>query len=159
MHRLLRHFSPKNNVPELGRNPKAKFITSKVMLVVVALETVEIGALMLGGVDVVEGVVGEIVAEIAYQEAQPEGKVQLLVVEVDHAIDCKIAGKDGQEAKGWRVHNPIALLKRYLRVDWKHVVDAMQNVMQVADNPVVGKQAFTVEDKAVDQILGEGETE
>ena len=99
----------------------------------------------------------EIVAKIADHEAKPKGKVKMLVIEIDNAVDGKVAGQDSEEGKGWRVYNAVAKSRTQLRVDWKHMMDAMEDVMQVADNPVVGEDALTVEDEAVDEVLGESE--
>ena len=73
----------------------------------IALKTMEVCAFMFGSVNVMEGVMGEIVAKIANHEAKPKGEVKMLVIEVDNAVDGKVASQDGEEGKGWRVHNAV----------------------------------------------------
>lgn len=64
--------SPEDDVPKGRADSEARLFSSKVMLVVVLLQHVEVALGVLGGVDVVEGVVADVVGHVADQEEGPE---------------------------------------------------------------------------------------
>lgn len=156
---FLGELGPENYIPQFGRHSEAKLVTSEVVLVVVSLQPVEVVALVLGGVDVVQGVVGEIVCEIAQHEAQPQSEVVLLVRKTHHLENGIVTDKDGKEGKCWRVDEAVTMLGKMLRVDRQHVVDAVQDEVQIADELVVEQMALTVENETVDEVFGQSEHE
>lgn len=91
MHRLLRKFSSKNYIPQFGGNSEALLLSAEVVLVVISLQAMEICAFVFGGVDMMQGVMGQIVGEVADYKTKPQSKVILLVIEIYEPIDGLIA--------------------------------------------------------------------
>lgn len=63
----------------------------------VTLQAVEVCPLALGSVDVVQRIVGQVIAKIANHKSKPKSKVQLLIVEVEHLVNCQVPKQDSEE--------------------------------------------------------------
>lgn len=86
--------SPENDVPQLGADSEAGLFSAEVVLVVVFLQLVEVAALGLGGIDVMQRVVTGIVGGVAEVEEGPEDGRNERVVEAHHPAHCEIAEGD-----------------------------------------------------------------
>jgi hypothetical protein len=60
---------------------------SEVVLVMILLQAMKIASVALGGIDVVEGVVHNVVGHVAYQEERPEGGEYNPVLNVEDSQD------------------------------------------------------------------------
>lgn len=78
------------------------------VLVVVLLQLVEVAALGLAGVDVVQGVVAGIVNCIAKVEEGPEEGRNEWVVEAHHPPHCEVAQGDYDHEEWWRQDEAVA---------------------------------------------------
>jgi hypothetical protein len=111
---FLGHFSSEDDIPELGRDSEPKEFPAIVVLIMVQLQSVEIGALGLRGVKVVEAVVGEVIDQVPDQEPRPKGKVEVGIWDPDHLEHSEVPNQKGEHGQRRRVNNTFAKLgKKY----------------------------------------------
>ena len=82
MHSFLGQFCLKYNIPQFGRNSATQLISSKIVLIMVPLESMEVGSFAFGCVDMVKGVVSEIIAKVTDHKTKPERPIQMRIIEI-----------------------------------------------------------------------------
>lgn len=70
-----------------------------------------------------------------------------------------VADRDEDDCENRRKHQSVTALKAELRVDGKHVMDAVQRKVHVAYHGVVKEIVFGVKQEPVEDVLEQGETE
>lgn len=67
-----REATPKNDIPQRGRNSKTSLLSSEVMLVVVLLQTMEPSQFVICSINMVQRIVRHIIAHVADEEEAPK---------------------------------------------------------------------------------------
>ena len=148
---------PKDHIPKPRTHPKPRLLPTKMMLVVVFLQPVEIPTRMFRSVDMVEGPVTDVVSAVPREETSPVTGHDERVGESDHVAYGVVADDGGDRLQGGRVDQSVAVWEGKVRVVGKHVVDAVGQVVHVSYGSVVGEVTFRVEDEPVDEVLRQRE--
>ena len=133
-------------IPQLGGDAEAGILATEVVLIVVALQPSEVS---LGFSSMVQRIMNQIVADITVEQTYPKDYAKVLVTRKYQWVDRIVAEADEDGCKDGRENKSVSALKIDLRVDWQHVVNAVQYEVDVSDDAVVEEIILGVEEEAV----------
>ena len=108
---FLGHFSPEHNIPKFRRNPKSKFLTSKMMLIMILLKPMKIRSPRFRCINMMQRIMYQIVDKVPNNKPKPESKINMRVRKIDNFIHTKIPNsKRNNRKRRWK-NNPIPIIK------------------------------------------------
>lgn len=140
-------------VPEGRTHAKSCLLSAKMVLVVVFLKTVEVAAFWFWGIDMVKGVVAEVVHNVADLEGRPEEYREDRIIEFHYLANCEVTKREDHAINGRRKHESISKIGRVLRIIRKHVMYSMRKEVKIMRKATVRNIAIAVKDKPMQAIL------
>lgn len=104
-------FGSEYDIPEFGRYAESHLFATKMMLIMIFLQVMEVSMRVFAGVDVMERVMNEIIDDIPDCKACPKACVQHFVIKVNNLADCVKPSCGCDNGQSRRINQSVSNLK------------------------------------------------
>lgn len=144
--------SSKNYIPKLWTYSKSCLLSTKMMLIMISLKSMEIWPFIFLSIYVMKGIMSTIIHQVSGKYTHLKEDSNSIIIRLQRLENKQLQKRISNREQNWWINKSIRIVRQ-------HMMNSMQRIMQVSDNPVIGQPFFTMENKPMKNILKKWEGE